>query len=79
MKLSEQFALNQWLSDYPENLSYDEIITVLQNSETELSIDDIWVWELIEGYDFNQVAQFIDDTRQAFERALGYALMVETA
>jgi hypothetical protein len=69
MKLSEQFALNQWLSDYPENLSYDEIITVLQNSETELSIDDIWVWELIEGYDFNQVAQFIDDTRQAFERA----------
>jgi hypothetical protein len=69
MTNAERFALNQWLSDYPQNLSYDEIITVLQNEETELAIDDIWVWELIEGYDFTQVAQFIDDTRKAFEHA----------
>ena len=69
MTNSQQFALNQWLSDYPQNLSYDEIITVLQNEKTELAIDDIWVWQLIEGYDFTQVAQFIEDTRKAFERA----------
>jgi hypothetical protein len=69
MTTSEQFALNQWLSDYPENLSYDEIITILNNPETELTIDDIFVWELVEGYNFTQVAEFIEDTRKAFERA----------
>ena len=69
MTNAERFALNQWLSDYPQNLTYDEIITVLQNEETELAIDDIWVWELIEGHDFKEVALLIDDTRKAFETA----------
>jgi len=70
MTKAERFALNQWLSDYPENLSYDEIITILNNPETELTIDDICVWELVEGYNFTQVAEFIEDTRKAFERAI---------
>ena len=68
MKTSEQFALNQWLSDYPDNLSYDEIITVLNNAENEWTIDDIWVWEIVEDCTLDQVAQFIEDTRSAFER-----------
>jgi hypothetical protein len=69
MTNAERFALNQWLSDYPENLSYDEIITILNNPETEFTIDDIFVWELVEGHNFTQVAEFIEDTRKAFERA----------
>ena len=68
MKTSEQFALNQWLSDYPDNLSYDEIITVLNNAENEWTIDDILVWEIVEDCTLDQVAQFIEDTRSAFER-----------
>jgi hypothetical protein len=70
MRLSERFALNQWLSDYPVNLSYDEIITVLNNAENEWTIDEIWVWQVVEDCTLDQVAQFIEDTKQAFERAV---------
>jgi hypothetical protein len=70
MTKAEQFALNQWLSDYPVNLSYGEIITVLNNAENEWTIDDIWVWQVVEDCTLDQVAQFIEDTKQAFERAI---------
>jgi hypothetical protein len=70
MTKAERFALNQWLSDYPENLSYDEIITILNNSETEWMIDDICVWEAVEDHPYEKIAEFINDTRQAFERAI---------
>ena len=69
MTNSQHFALNQWLTSYPKNLTYDEIITVLNNPDNEWTIDDIWVWELVEGCNLNQVAEFIEDTRKAFERA----------
>jgi len=68
--IAETFALNQWLSDYPVNLSYDEIITVLNNAKNEWTIDDIWVWQVVEDCTLDQVAQFIEDTKQAFERAI---------
>ena len=69
MTKAEHFALNQWLSDYPQNMEYDEILAVLRNSANEWTIDDIWVWELVENCTLDQVAEFIDDTRKAFERA----------
>jgi hypothetical protein len=69
MTNAQHFALNQWLTSYPKNLTYDEIITVLNNPDNEWTIDDIWVWELVEGCNLNQVADFIEDTRKAFERA----------
>lgn len=69
MKKSEQFALNQWLSDYPVNLAYDEIISVLNNAEVDFTIDEISVWEIVEDYPLDQVAEFIEDTKNAFERA----------
>jgi len=69
MKKSENFALNQWLSDYPVNLSYEEIIIVLNNSENEWTIDDISVWQVVEDFTLDQVAEFIEDTKKAFERA----------
>ena len=69
MTNAQHFALNQWLTSYPKNLTYDEIITVLNNHDNEWTIDDIWVWELVEGCHLNQVAEFIEDTRKAFERA----------
>ena len=70
MTKSERFALNQWLSDYSEKLSYDEIITILNNSETEWTIDDICVWEVVEDHPYEKIAEFIEDTRKAFERAI---------
>jgi hypothetical protein len=67
MKASEQFALNQWLSDYPDNMTYEEIIAALQVDEWK--IDDITVWYLVENNTTDQVAMFIEDTKDAFERA----------
>ena len=67
MKASEQFALNQWLSDYPDNMTYEEIIAALQVDEWK--VDDITVWYLVENNTTDQVAMFIEDTKEAFERA----------
>lgn len=68
MKLSEQFALNQWLSDYPDDMTYEEIITALK-VENQWMVDDIDVWYLVENNTTDQVAMFIEDTKDAFERA----------
>lgn len=68
MKLSEQFALNQWLSDYPDDMTYEEIIAALK-VENQWMVDDIDVWYLVENNTTDQVAMFIEDTKQAFERA----------
>ena len=67
MKASEQFALNQWLCDYPDDMTYEEIIAALQVDEWK--IDDITVWYLVENNTTDQVAMFIEDTKDAFERA----------
>ena len=67
MKAAEQFALNQWLCDYPDDMTYEEIIAALQVDEWK--VDNITVWELVENNTTDQVAMFIEDTKEAFERA----------
>ena len=69
MTNAQHFALNQWLNDYPEDVSYQEIITVLSELENEWTIDNVTVWEVVENFTLDQVAEFIEDTRKAFERA----------
>lgn len=66
MKTSEQFALDQWLTDYPEGLSFDEVLALMGDEWTH---DDITVWEVVEHFTLDQVADFIRDTKQHFERA----------
>jgi hypothetical protein len=67
MTAAEQFALNQWLCDYPDDMTYEEIIATLQVDEWK--VDNITVWELVENNTTDQVAMFIEDTKEAFERA----------
>ena len=67
MKVSERFALNQWLSDYPDDLSYDDIIAKLEHEDSDWRVDGIVYWEVVEHFMAEQVAEFIDDTRRAFE------------
>jgi TRAP-type C4-dicarboxylate transport system substrate-binding protein len=67
MKHSEQFAINQWLSDYPENMTYAEIMD-LMNADDEDGL--ISVWQTIEGYPLTEVAEFIDNTRSQFENTI---------
>ena len=66
MKVSERFALNEWLSDYPEDMSYGEILELM--SVDDWTIDEITVWEVVENFTLDQVSDFIENTRMHFER-----------
>jgi thiaminase len=64
---AEIFALNQWLSDAPCHLTYQEILAALESCD--YPDHDIVVWEPIEDYSGEEIAEMIEDTRRAFERA----------
>jgi len=66
MKKSERFALNEWLSDYPDDLEYHDILEMM--SQDDWSVDGISVWEVVENYTLDQVSDFIENTRMHFER-----------
>ena len=68
MTNSQHFALNQWLTNYPD-WSYDGILVEMQQRHNEYVHDDITVWQVVENFTLDQVAEFIEDTRKAFERA----------
>lgn len=69
MKPSERFAIHQWLSDYPDNKTYDEIIDMMvgeEEDEDSWTHDQITVWQVVEHFTLRQVAEMIDDTRAHF-------------
>jgi hypothetical protein len=69
MKQSERFALMEWLSEFPDDKTYDEIIEMLNVDDW---IDpDISVWEVVENYELSEVADMIENTRMHFEGANG--------
>lgn len=69
--VSESFALNQWLVDAPCDMSYQEIIDCLnENPDTYYDFNNITTWELIEGFSGRVIANYIEDTKKAFERAI---------
>ena len=67
----EQFALDEWLSHYPDDMSYADILKLLM--EEDWSHEDISVWVVVEDYPLSQVAEFIDNTREHFDRVVGGA------
>jgi len=62
MKVSERFALGQWLSDYPDDKTYEEVLSMITEEH-----EDIILWETIENYPPESVIEMIDDTRSSFE------------
>ena len=63
---AQYFALNQWLSDYPDDMTYEEVIKILRKDQWG-KLDAEWVevispWYLIEGHAGEQIADFIEDT-----------------
>lgn len=64
MKVSERFALGQWLSDYPDDKTYDEVLEMITEEH-----EDILLWEPIENYPPESVIEMIDDTRSSFENS----------
>jgi hypothetical protein len=79
MKKSERFALDQWLSDYPDGMTYAEIIEALTAEEGLWQVDDVTPWELVETFPLDAVAGFIDDTRAVLERCFPESLREEGA
>lgn len=77
-KLAQVYALNEWLTDYPDDMGYEEIIEVLKK-DCGVSIDDEWEelgieqWYLLDGHSGAQIAQFIEDTRKSALRLLKHA------
>ena len=69
MKQSERFALMEWLSEFPDDKTYDEIIEML--NVDDWSNPDLSVWEVVESHDLSQIADFIENTRMHFESANG--------
>ena len=69
MKVSERFALNQWLSEHPDTMPYDAIIARLKHDFFDWRVEGIVLWEVVEDYPAKVVAEFIEDTRKAFERS----------
>jgi len=67
MKVSERFALNQWLSDHPDTMSYDAILNMIKSDTFDWRETGIVPWELIEDYPNEDIAEMIEDTRKAFE------------
>lgn len=68
MKQSELFACMQWLTDYPDNMTYDDIYGMLTKDEEQWVHPDIDVWEVVEHHTLEQVADYIDMTKGHFER-----------
>ena len=75
-KDAQYFALDQWLSDYPDGMTYDEVIKLLrQDAWSDKEPDRDWMevitpWYLIEGHVGEQIADFIEDTYSAALRLL---------
>ena len=69
MKVSERFALEQWLSDYPDTMSYASVLQVIGLDSFCSGDFGIILWEVIEDYPSEDIIEMIDDTRQAFENS----------
>lgn len=62
MKISEKFALNEWLSDYPENLDFDAVLDLLRDEDLS-----VIVWQWFENMPAYELIENIENTRSHFD------------
>jgi hypothetical protein len=62
MKHSQRFALNHFLSDYPQDLPFDEIVELILEED-----EQVGVWDIAENYGRAGLVEMIDDLRHHFE------------
>lgn len=65
MTHAETFALNEWLSDYPDGLTYDEVCEMLLDED-----ERIVVWQWFEHTPPSVLIENIDNTRCHFENTI---------
>jgi len=71
MRQSERFALMEWLSEFPDDKTYDEIMEMMRDFNHTWTHEDLSVWEVVENYELSEVADMIENTRMHFEGANG--------
>ena len=62
MKTSERFALNEWLSEWPDKATFDDVLYLLLDDDDETVIP----WEAIEDHPRREIADFIANTQTHF-------------
>lgn len=62
MKTSERFALNEWLTEYPQDKTYDEVCDLLRDED-----ESVMVWQWFEQIPLEDIIWAIDSTREHFE------------
>ena len=65
MTHAETFALNEWLTDYPDNLTYDEVIELLRDEDESVTP---WIWFM--HTPVSCLIENIDNTRSHFEHTI---------
>lgn len=67
MKTSERFTLNEYFTEYPDGMTYQEIIRRLRESINEWTLEGFTVWQPFENFLLAQIADFMETTREHFE------------
>jgi len=62
MNTAERFAINEWLSEYPEDKTYDEIMDLIYEED-----ESVIPWELVEHYPAADLIEVIYNTKIHFE------------
>lgn len=65
MKFSERFALDEHLSDYPRDKTFDDVIDMIIANDEAIS-----VWQVMENLPMYEIAENIDNTREHFEQTV---------
>jgi len=64
----EHFALDEWLSEYPSNMSFQNVLDKIYEED-----EGITPWEMIEDYDALTIIETIMNTKSHAERVFGEA------
>ena len=62
MNKAERFAINEWLSEYPEDKTYEEIMDLIYEED-----ESVIPWELVEHYPAADLIEVIYNTKIHFE------------
>ena len=65
MTHAETFALNEWLTSYPDHLTYDEVCDLLLDEDESVS-----AWQWFETMPPTDLVENIDNTRSHFEHTI---------
>jgi len=65
MKYSERFALGEWVSIYPADMDYDDVLTCIAKGD-----DRVIVWSVLDKFDVADIISNIENTRLHFENTV---------